>query len=221
MYAQDSIDLLKESGIDFAKHEDDGIDVHRFGELMMTSGLVLHKDVRWVSFHSGYDFGYLLKLLTCEALPADEDAFFELMELYFPSIYDVKLMMLGVDGLHGGLQKLADDLAVARVGPMHQAGSDSLLTEATFFKLCEQFEGGLAFCEDKYRSELFGLGQHAYRPPPRSSSGGGGSANGSGGGAQTISSHAGMSYHSNGIVNGPRSLDGEDDASGSGGELDM
>jgi hypothetical protein len=40
--------------------------VFRFGELMMTSGLVLMDNVRWISFHSGYDFGYLLKLLTCQ-----------------------------------------------------------------------------------------------------------------------------------------------------------
>jgi CCR4-NOT transcription complex subunit 7/8 len=41
-----------------------GIDVFRFGEVLMTSGLVLMDEVRWISFHSGYDFGYLLKLLT-------------------------------------------------------------------------------------------------------------------------------------------------------------
>ena len=41
----------------------------------MTSGLVLMDDVRWISFHSGYDFGYLLKVLTCSALPADENGY--------------------------------------------------------------------------------------------------------------------------------------------------
>lgn len=35
----------------------------------MTSGLVLLPNVTWLSFHSGYDFGYLVKLLTCSNLP--------------------------------------------------------------------------------------------------------------------------------------------------------
>ena len=42
------------------------MEVHTFGELMTMSGLVLTDDVRWVSFHSSYDFGYLVKTLTCQ-----------------------------------------------------------------------------------------------------------------------------------------------------------
>jgi len=51
MYAQDSIDLLKNSGIQFKKCEDDGINVNDFAELMMTSGIVLSDSVKWLSFH--------------------------------------------------------------------------------------------------------------------------------------------------------------------------
>ena len=64
MYAQDSIDMLQNSGIQFKKHEEEGIDPLDFAELLMTSGIVLVDDIKWLSFHSGYDFGYLLKLLT-------------------------------------------------------------------------------------------------------------------------------------------------------------
>ena len=39
MYAQDSIDMLVRSGIDFANHEEHGIDVTHFGELLTSSGL--------------------------------------------------------------------------------------------------------------------------------------------------------------------------------------
>ena len=79
MFAQDSIDLLKQSGIDFDKIEARGIDVQKFGEAIMSSGVVLNDEVRWITFHSGYDFGYLLKILTCLPLPFTEPEFFELL----------------------------------------------------------------------------------------------------------------------------------------------
>jgi CCR4-NOT transcription complex subunit 7/8 len=163
MYAEDSIQLLKESGIDFARHAAEGVDVQRFGELVMMSGLVLCDDVKWISFHSGYDFGYLLKLLTCRALPGDEAAFFELLQLYFPRIYDVKLLVTQVDGLHGGLQRIAEDLKIDRIGPMHQAGSDSMLTNSTFFRVVELGFPSLDLVQDTYRGEIYGLGKHAYK----------------------------------------------------------
>ena len=47
MFAQDSIELLKQSGIDFAKMEARGIDVSNFGELLMSSGIVLNEDVSY------------------------------------------------------------------------------------------------------------------------------------------------------------------------------
>ncbi|XP_059919625.1 CCR4-NOT transcription complex subunit 7 isoform X3 [Gadus macrocephalus] len=51
MYAQDSIELLTTSGIQFKKHEDEGIDTLYFAELLMTSGVVLCEGVKWLSFH--------------------------------------------------------------------------------------------------------------------------------------------------------------------------
>ena len=51
MYAQNSIDLLTKSGIDFKRHEEYGIDVLDFGELLITSGLILSDDVKWITFH--------------------------------------------------------------------------------------------------------------------------------------------------------------------------
>ena len=91
MYAQDSIDLLKASGIDFDRFERDGIDVNYFGELMMMSGLVLNDEVRWMTFHSSFDFGYLLKTLTNSDLPPEESSFMDLLTTFFPCIYDVKV----------------------------------------------------------------------------------------------------------------------------------
>lgn len=40
MYAQDSIDLLQNSGLQFRKHEEDGIEPLEFAELLMSSGKI-------------------------------------------------------------------------------------------------------------------------------------------------------------------------------------
>jgi CCR4-NOT transcription complex subunit 7/8 len=162
MYAQDSIEMLTSSGIDFHEHNTRGIDVQEFGELLMTSGVVLNEDVKWISFHSGYDYGYLLKVLTCEALPKEEQEFFELLRLYFHSVYDIKYLMKSCENLQGGLQKVAELLKIQRIGPQHQAGSDSLLTAATFFKMRELFFEN-EIDDEKYMGVLFGLGQNLPR----------------------------------------------------------
>ena len=47
--------------------------------------------------------------------------------------------MKSCKNLKGGLQEVATELEVARIGPQHQAGSDSLLTGQTFFKMKEMF----------------------------------------------------------------------------------
>lgn len=153
-FANDSIELLKQSGIDFKKNSEQGIDAVRFGELLMSSGIVLNDNVHWVTFHSGYDFGYLLKLLTCQTLPDTQVGFFNLINMYFPTLYDIKHLMKFCNSLHGGLNKLAELLEVERIGICHQAGSDSLLTSCAFRKLKENFFSGSL---EKYSGVLYGL----------------------------------------------------------------
>ncbi|RWR75472.1 putative CCR4-associated factor 1 7 [Cinnamomum micranthum f. kanehirae] len=155
VYAYDSIELLRQSGIDFRKNNERGVNAARFGELLMSSGIVLNDAVHWVTFHSGYDFGYLLKLLTCQNLPDTQAGFFNLIKMYFPTVYDIKHLMKFCNSLHGGLNKLAELLEVERIGICHQAGSDSLLTSCTFKKLKESFFNGST---EKYAGVLYGLG---------------------------------------------------------------
>lgn len=153
MYAQDSIDLLQNSGIQFKKHEEDGIDPLDFAELLMSSGIVLMDNIKWLCFHSGYDFGYLIKLLTDQNLPTNENDFFDLLHTYFPNIYDIKYLMKSCKSLKGGLQEVAEQLDIRRVGPQHQAGSDALLTGTAFFKMREVFDikTHLSGTHSKYR----------------------------------------------------------------------
>ncbi|XP_039299136.1 CCR4-NOT transcription complex subunit 7-like [Nilaparvata lugens] len=157
MYAETSIDLLVRSGIQFQKHSEDGIDPFNFAELLMMSGLVLMEEVTWLSFHSNYDFGYLLRILINQPLPEQEAEFFDWLKLYFPKIYDVKYLMKSCKNLKGGLQEVAEQLEIQRVGPQHQAGSDSLLTGMAFFKMREMFfEDNVD--DNKYCGHIYGLG---------------------------------------------------------------
>jgi len=158
MYAPESVELLQKSGIDLQRHEEMGIEPNDFAELMITSGLVLMDETKWISFHSGYDFGYFVKLLTAESLPTSEEAFFERLHIWFPTVYDIKFMMRACKVLKGGLQDVADDLGVMRIGPSHQAGSDSLLTASTFFKMRELYFND-TIDDAEYNGKLYGLGQ--------------------------------------------------------------
>ncbi|KAG7223549.1 hypothetical protein INR49_028442 [Caranx melampygus] len=106
---------------------------------------------------TGYDFGYLIKILSNANLPEEEVDFFEILRLYFPVIYDVKYLMKSCKNLKGGLQEVAEQLELERIGPQHQAGSDSLLTGMAFFKMREMFfEDHID--DAKYCGHLYGLG---------------------------------------------------------------
>ncbi|XP_072519737.1 CCR4-NOT transcription complex subunit 7 isoform X2 [Salminus brasiliensis] len=106
---------------------------------------------------TGYDFGYLIKILSNSKLPEEEVDFFEILRLFFPIIYDVKYLMKSCKNLKGGLQEVAEQLELERIGPQHQAGSDSLLTGMAFFKMREMFfEDHID--DAKYCGHLYGLG---------------------------------------------------------------
>jgi CCR4-NOT transcription complex subunit 7/8 len=159
IYAQDSIDLLKNGGINFEHLKNFGIDMNHFAELLITSGLVLNQDVHWLTFHSGYDFGYLLKTVTGKELPEREEEFSASFHLWFPGAYDIKYMLRHTDLTHSlGLDALADILGLRRIGTAHQAGSDSLLTGHAFFKLIrERFDNKYHHC----RGVLYALSEDA------------------------------------------------------------
>merc|ERR1740120_682737 len=57
VFAQESIDGLRTTrGLDLSKHQSQGIDPQVFGELLMSSGLVLNDEVRWITYCGSNSF---------------------------------------------------------------------------------------------------------------------------------------------------------------------
>ncbi|GAB1729515.1 hypothetical protein NU195Hw_g150t1 [Hortaea werneckii] len=174
MFAESSIELLRTSGVDFQRHQDHGIQLATFGSLLTTSGLAFSEEVNWLSFHSGYDFGYLIKLLTDDALPVDQADFFGLVSTFFPKLWDIKFLLRHaqrmraqgrlsqegtrvLDGLgtKSGLQDLADELGCQRVGPAHTGGSDAWLTGSVFWAMRNKiFSSNL---DEELADQIYGL----------------------------------------------------------------
>lgn len=181
MYAEGSIDMLKAAGLDFNRHQTMGIDPNAFGAALITSGLAFFEDVNWLSFHSGYDFGYLVKLLTNSPLPADEDEFRKLVKVFFPKLWDIKFLLrhaqrtmasqnrlsatastiLNTLGQKSGLADLAHELSCQRVGTPHTGSSDSWLTGQVFWAMRSKiFDGHIP---EGLSDQIYGL--HGVGPP--------------------------------------------------------
>ncbi|KAF2446398.1 CAF1-domain-containing protein [Karstenula rhodostoma CBS 690.94] len=174
MYNEESIQMLKKSGADFQKLAEQGIDTQEFGSLLITSGMILTPDVNWISFHSGYDFAYLIKMLTAKPLPENEEDYRNLVEVFFPRLLDVKYLWRHANGLvrrgvigsqatsilnnlgtKSGLQDLADELGCQRIGNSHTAGSDAWLTGTVFWELQKKiFDGKVP---DDMNGQMWGL----------------------------------------------------------------
>ncbi|VDK60205.1 unnamed protein product [Anisakis simplex] len=121
MYSQESVELLRSAGIDFSRHLIEGIRMADFGELLTTSGLIVDEHITWLTFHSGYDFGYLMRSIMLQELPKQEVQFFHYHKTLFPRCYDIKMLMKQPGPvnakLRGGLQEACWELFMeANVG---------------------------------------------------------------------------------------------------------
>lgn len=141
----------------FKNHKENGIEPKVFAEHMIASGMVLSDNLKWLTFHSKFDFGYLIKVLTNDKLPQKESDFLKFLSVLFPCVYDIKYLLRSCKNLKGDLQQIADELGLQCIGPQHQAGNDSWLTGMVYFKIRDvYFEGMIDY--QKFSGHLYGLG---------------------------------------------------------------
>jgi CCR4-NOT transcription complex subunit 7/8 len=163
MYSSDGIELLKQSGIDLAKHEEDGVDPFEFGELILSSGLVLDDSVNWITFHGGYDLGYLLSIMLNKEIPVEEQGFLKAMNLYFPSVWDVKYMVKNFNLCNKStLSEVAEEFHIGGAylsgNGMRQAGSEALLTKGCYLEARKLIDDEIAV---QAKGFIFGIGDFA------------------------------------------------------------
>ncbi|KAI9114243.1 hypothetical protein K1719_014893 [Acacia pycnantha] len=129
------------------------------------SGLLFNSHLTWVTFHSSYDFGFLIKLVIGRQLPPNVHEFKHLVAQFFgPKTYDMKHIIKFCNGLCGGLERVAMLLNVNRVvGNSHQAGSDSLLILKTFMKLKDVYFNEHRLLE-KFQGILYSLEVNTMLP---------------------------------------------------------
>ncbi|CAJ1936402.1 unnamed protein product [Sphenostylis stenocarpa] len=166
LYAPDSIALLRRQGVDFEKNRMFGVNIMRFVELMMFSGLVCNNNIQWIGFHNAYDFGYMVKALGQRFLPMQPCLpenlchFLELVKFFFgDKVYDIKHLIKFCPNLYGGLDSVCKSLHLNKtIRRSHQAGSDSLVTLHVFNKIKDiYFHYENDYSMTKYAGILFGL----------------------------------------------------------------
>lgn len=93
MYNEEHLAMLSQSAqINFQLTMTQGISHFKFAELLIESGLLLDTSVNWITYHAGYDLGFLVSILLNRSLPADEKDFLWWCSKYFPNFFDLKLL---------------------------------------------------------------------------------------------------------------------------------
>ncbi|CAI8493047.1 unnamed protein product [Pichia kudriavzevii] len=173
MYNKESIELLTNTGIDFNRLKENGIDRFEFAQSLIDSGLCLLENTNWISFHAGYDFGFLISLMINKEMSSKESEFDETLSKYFINFYDVKLLSTLhpiINSKQGvTLESLSEDLGFSRLlnlGNLMQVGGQSLLTYLNFWELKRSIDRNDF---ESLKNQIFGLSDERKLENPNTS----------------------------------------------------
>lgn len=105
--------MLIDAGINFEGLRTSGISHIVLAEYLFSSGMILNSEIKWITFHGAFDFAYLLKILVNSPLPETMDEFVSDIKMFFPLMYDTKIIASNCDDIRGtSLQKLGNEFNV-------------------------------------------------------------------------------------------------------------
>ncbi|TVU09001.1 hypothetical protein EJB05_42435, partial [Eragrostis curvula] len=155
-----SVAYLASRGVDFYRLRYDGVDGYKLRWLLRDSGLI-RACPEWATFAGAYHAAYLVKILTGERLPADLDAFMDLVQTKIGTqVYDVKLMAREHDqGYRGPLKVIAEQLGAVKTTEEAAAPGKEVAGEAAVLALqaFEVLKNKMGDGRDKYRRQLCGI----------------------------------------------------------------
>jgi len=131
LHTEASLALLSSAGLNFRRHEAEGIDARDFGRWLATSPLTGQSSTaqRWLTFSGLYDLGYLLKLITAgRQLPSDLSGFEAALAIQCPHRLELRNWLP-----YGSLERHLQERGIDRQGAAHTAASDALATLQLFF----------------------------------------------------------------------------------------
>lgn len=144
----DAASTIPETSASELKHS--GINLRELAVVLTDSGLIMNNNITWISHSGGYDFAYLLRLITDRPLPNNREEFLGDLNIFFPNYYDLDLInqrlnfqIFMLSGLKDELflppqhlEMLADGLQIPQLPHYKTTGGVSLLILITYNHLC-------------------------------------------------------------------------------------
>ncbi|CAB4255440.1 similar to Saccharomyces cerevisiae YNR052C POP2 RNase of the DEDD superfamily, subunit of the Ccr4-Not complex that mediates 3' to 5' mRNA deadenylation [Maudiozyma barnettii] len=174
MISAESLELLRNSGINFENHRTTGIDKFEFAQLMMDSGLILDTNTAWITFHAAYDLGFLVHILTNDMMPSTRADFEWWVHKFMPNLFDLNLIYKMIRDFKNpqhaqsqgqppkySLTTVGDEIGIPRFPIFTTTGGQALLMLLSFCYLSKlsmhKLPDGTDFAQ--YKNVIYGINE--------------------------------------------------------------
>ncbi|SMN21611.1 similar to Saccharomyces cerevisiae YNR052C POP2 RNase of the DEDD superfamily, subunit of the Ccr4-Not complex that mediates 3' to 5' mRNA deadenylation [Maudiozyma saulgeensis] len=174
MISAESLELLRNSGINFENHRTGGIGKFEFAQLMMDSGLILDTNTTWITFHAAYDLGFLVHILMNDMMPSTRTDFEWWVHKFMPNLYDLNLIYKMIRDFKNpqqpqsqgqppkySLTTVGDEIGIPRFPIFTTVGGQALLMLLSFCYLSKlsmhKLPDGTDFAQ--YKNVIYGINE--------------------------------------------------------------